>query len=486
MSLTSALGIAQSSLFSTSRQTSIVSRNVADANNPNYTRRSAPAYPKAPGVETNSIVRSTSEALFRHNLVARSAHSAQDALLAGLNRLGIEVNGIDNTGSPAAALGRLQEALQIYSAAPSNASLGEQVVEAARQMVGTLGSGTAAIQQFRTDVDAQIATAVSELNTLLNEFHRNNQAITKGTDAGRDVSDELDQRDALLKQIAQYTSVSTYVRSGNDMVLMSGDGAVLFETVPRVVAFEPTLSYDATVTGKPIQVDGMPLSPGQGSATTAQGSLGALLQLRDAVAPRMQAQFDEIARGLVLAFAETDPSGLAPDAPGLFTWPGAPGMPPPATVLPGLAGALFVNPAFSSASGGSPTLLRDGGANGAAYVHNSTGAASFADLLISHGDRIDAPLAFDSAAGAGGTHSLAAYSTNAISWLEAQRQEASRAAETKSALLDRTTAALSNATGVNIDEEMALLLQLEQTYQASARLIRAVDEMLAALIAAVR
>ncbi len=50
----------------------------------------------------------------------------------------------------------------------------------------------------------------------------------------------------------------------------------------------------------------------------------------------------------------------------------------------------------------------------------------------------------------------------------------------------RTSAALSNETGVNIDEEMALLLDLEHSYQASARLISAVDDMLSTLLAAVQ
>ena len=39
MSLSTALSIAQSALRNTSRQTSIVSRNVSDASNPDYTRR---------------------------------------------------------------------------------------------------------------------------------------------------------------------------------------------------------------------------------------------------------------------------------------------------------------------------------------------------------------------------------------------------------------------------------------------------------------
>ena len=50
----------------------------------------------------------------------------------------------------------------------------------------------------------------------------------------------------------------------------------------------------------------------------------------------------------------------------------------------------------------------------------------------------------------------------------------------------RTSEALSNVTGVNIDEEMSLLLDLEHSYQASAKLVQTVDNMLAALLAAVR
>ena len=53
-------------------------------------------------------------------------------------------------------------------------------------------------------MDSEIATAVSELNDLLAQFKDANNAIVSGTRTGRDVSDALDQRDALLKQIAEH------------------------------------------------------------------------------------------------------------------------------------------------------------------------------------------------------------------------------------------------------------------------------------------
>jgi flagellar hook-associated protein 1 len=175
-----------------------------------------------------------------------------------------------------------------------------------------------------------------------------------------------------------------------------------------------------------------------------------------------------------------------PDAPGLFTWPGAPGMPPAGTLVDGLAGTISINAAIDPTAGGNPELLRDGGVNGVGYVANTSGGASFSDLLIAYGDRLDQPMAFDPAAGIGTTSSVSSYSTGSIGWFEGVRKEASGAAETKEALAVRTAEALSNATGVNVDMEMALLLDIEHSYQASARLIKAVDDMLATLMDAVR
>ncbi len=95
-------------------------------------------------------------------------------------------------------------------------------------------------------------------------------------------------------------------------------------------------------------------------------------------------------------------------------------------------------------------------------------------------------MAFDPNAGISASASLSAYSTNAIGWFEGARKEAASAVESREALAVRTAEALSNATGVNVDMEMSLLLDLEHSYEASARLIKAIDDMLATLLAAVR
>jgi flagellar hook-associated protein 1 FlgK len=50
------------------------------------------------------------------------------------------------------------------------------------------------------------------------------------------------------------------------------------------------------------------------------------------------------------------------------------------------------------------------------------------------------------------------------------------------ALKARASEALLRKTGVNIDEEMAAMLDLEKSYQASSKVIAAVDGMLQTLL----
>ena len=310
MSLSSALSIAQSSIRNTARQTSIVSRNVLEANNPDYSRRMAVA--TNDGARSIEIQRAANEQLFRQNLQALSSWNGQSTLYNGMERLNLSVNGIENASSPATALGKLQEALHLYSAAPSNRNLAETTLDAAREVVRTLNDGTSAIQSFRSVADQEISTAVGELNNLLADLEKANNAVISGTRSGRDVTDALDQRDATLKKIAEYVPISTFTRGDNDMVVLTKDGSTLFETVPRSISFTPTSIYAPGTTGGKVFIDGVPVDLAAGGNTSASGRIAGMIQLRDGVTVTMQSQLDEIARGLITAFAETSPTNALP------------------------------------------------------------------------------------------------------------------------------------------------------------------------------
>jgi flagellar hook-associated protein 1 len=487
MSLTGAIRTAQNSLLNTARQTLITSRNISEASNENYVRRDAILTTVGGSTRLASIRRNTSEELFRHSLQALSDSSAQSLISDAGTRLQRLVNGVDNTTAPATLISDFENALQLYSSDPSNTLLASSAVNYAKELASGINSAALSIQEYRASVDQDIADSIDELNNLMDSFKKANDEVVKGTAAGTDVNDAYDERDTLLKQISEYVSVSVVKRSDNDMALYTSQGVTLFETVPRNITFDPLSSYSAGVIGNPIRIDGVPIIGGNGGNTNSTGTLAAQVQMRDEVAVQLQSQLDEIARGLVTTFAETDTTGGgAPALAGLFTYSGGPAIPAPGTVATGISLSLSVNGAFDPVVGGNPELLRDGGANGLAYVSNTTGGTGFSERLINYLEAMDNQLPTDITAGIAGTYSVSGYAESSLGWLESLRSVAQSASESKSALYTRLSGDHFAETGVNIDEEMSILIDLEQSYQASARIISVVDQMLEALLAAVR
>ena len=77
------------------------------------------------------------------------------------------------------------------------------------------------------------------------------------------------------------------------------------------------------------------------------------------------------------------------------------------------------------------------------------------------------------------------YINRELSWLEFNRKQVDTASTYQSTMLQRASDALSNTTGVNLDDELSKQLEIERTFAASAKLIAAVDKMLQDLLNAV-
>ncbi|MDX0422311.1 flagellar hook-associated protein FlgK [Sinorhizobium medicae] len=472
MSLSSAIAIAQSAFSTTAQQTATVSKNIANSGNADYSRRMAMLGTTPGGAQIVSIYRAQNEALLKQNLISISQSSAQSSLLSGLEIMKSALGGNDYESAPSTYLSAFRNSLQTFASTPGNATIAATVVSDASDLANSISRTSAAVQDLRLDTDKKIAEDVANLNRLLAQFETANNAVRQATAAGTDATAALDDRDRILKQVSELVGISTVTRANNDTVIYTAGGTVLFETLPREVTFAPKSAYDATVTGNGIFIDGVPLAAGNGADTNAQGKLAGLLQLRDDIAPTFQTQLDEMARGLVSLFQE---GGL----PGLFTWSGG-NVPAAGAVEAGIAASLSVNPAAKS----NPFLLRDGGFNG--IVSNPGNNAGFTDLLDSFVAAMDGDMAFDSAAGLDGTSSIMEFAASSVGWFEQIRSGASTADDNKAALLARTQEALGSVTGVSIDEELSLLLDLEQSYKASAKLISTVDAMMASLLEAVR
>jgi flagellar hook-associated protein 1 FlgK len=489
MSISAALDSARSSLMATGIQSSVISRNIAGASQTGYSRKIADleTFP-GNGVYVAGIQRAASAGLFANVLVATSGAAMQNALSAGLQKIASStVDDPQLDQSPTAQLSSLKNALSQYASAPDNATLAQAAVQAAKDMASALNQATQTVQSTREGADADIAASVKNINQLLSQFDTVNTAIVKGTIAGDDVTDYLDQRDGIVSQLSQEIGVTVSIRANGDAALYTDSGVTLYDKKARTVSFTPTNAYTPGTTGNAVYIDGVPVTGALSVMPLKSGKIAGLAQLRDNATVTYQNQLDEIARGLIDSFAESDQSGAGlPNVPGLFTYPGAPAMPASATVSVGLAGTIMVAASVDPAAGGNPDLVRDGAISGnAAYTYNTTGEAGYSTRLQQLVDSLDTVQPFDPSAQGKPSGSVIDFASSSASWIESQYKSADANVQYHNTLLDRCNSALSNVSGVNMDDEMSTMLQVERTYSASSKIISTVDTMLNTLLAAV-
>jgi flagellar hook-associated protein 1 FlgK len=493
MGLTNAMDIATSSLATNAGLQAIVSRNISNAQNTTgYV--SAKVANLVTGANGAAIIQSvknlTNSALFDSMLSSTSANASATALSAGVTQLQATASDATTTTdsttaaqAPSTLIQALSSALQTYSSSPSNMSAGSAVLTAADNLASSLNSATATTQSVRETADQNMVTSVATVNGLLTQFQSANTTIVTGTASGADTTDALDQRDSILQSLSKQMGVSTITNPNGSMSIYTDSGVTLFDTTPRTVTMQATTAYTASTTGAAVYVDGVPVTGANAVMPIQSGALAGYANLRDNVAPEYQSQLDAIAGGLVNAFAETN-TLTSVKLPGLFTYTGATAT-PGSTLVTGLAGSIKVNSAVDPSQGGSLNLMRDGGINGANYVQNTSSAASYNSVILGDISALTTAQTFPTGTGLSTSQSVTDYSASSASWIDSQYQSTSNSATYQSTLLSQSTQVLSNATGVNIDSQMSMMLEFENSYQASAKLISTINAMFGSLLQAV-
>jgi flagellar hook-associated protein 1 FlgK len=359
-------------------------------------------------------------------------------------------------------------------------------VSAAKALAGGLNSAAATISHVREQADSDMAASIQTVNSLLVRFETVNTAIVYGTATGADTTDAQDQRDNILMQLAQEVGIATTVGANNDTSIYTDSGVTLFQGgIARAVTFAATNVYTASAVGNAGYVDGVAVTGGAAPMPIATGALAGFAALRDDLSVTYQAQLDALAEALINVFTESDQVGSGPSLPGLFTTPGATSLPPTVNEL---AAQITVSASVDPNQGGDANLLRDGGISdpgNSDYSFNASGDASYGERLSQLLDNLSATRSFGTAGGIATNVSLSDYASGSASWLEAARAGVSSQGAYQDALRSTATTALSNATGVNLDDEMSKMLDLEQSYSASAKLIATIDGMFQALLTAI-
>jgi flagellar hook-associated protein 1 FlgK len=485
LGLSNAFEIARSSLQDSSARSAVLSRNILGVNDPSYARRAYSSITSGNGTIAE-VERAVNSALANKMLTAVSREGFAASQVDMLSQLQALLADPESVRSIPALLANLNADILRFSADPANSALGSQVISTAGQLVDTLRTAAEEAGSVRELMNVRLQEGVAELKTLIAEFGEIDETVARGLGSGRDVNDAMDQRDRLIEKINKYISVRSVAGAGGRISLYTDGGHTLFEKIPRDISLLETFDEDIGGNVLALSIDGIDATSSQSVMRLRSGEFAGLIQFRNEILKPGLIQLDEMARSLVSVFADRDRNAVAaaPDAPGLITADSLSGL--PASRVPGLAAQLKLSDFAESDN--AVRLLRDGGfANplDPAYNHNINSDEAFNSRIQSVIAQLAATAGLETSGLFSSDVSLGEYASSSSVWLARTAKSLRDESETQGMTRQYAQQQLRAATGVSLDDETSKMLEIERSYQSTAKLISAIDGMFLALLEAV-
>lgn len=399
---------------------------------------------------------------------------------------------------------------------PESSAARSQVREQGLALAGTFNALSTNLTRLRNTEDSQIQSMVSDVNGYTQQISDLNQLIAAATAAGTPPNSLMDQRDLALEKLSKLVNVQTEMQSdGKVLVYVKGMGLVNGDRSEQL-STQPNAEALSDVTFR-------------GSVANPQdlgGSMGALFQSRDQIIGRSYSQ----ARPAGTAGLPDTPNGMlyqidmlsnqlaqmvnyyhrqGTDLNGTTGGGGTPAAPAgteffvnnnaaAATTNDSFIGAqgLMVNQAIQNGPlglnlivAGRPTSGTDPN-TGLPYPASTPGPGDNTVAQIISGMRslpggsppFNAAPYTTSSSKFGPTENLNDYYRTFLSNLGVTGQSAERIATNQANLVHQLTTQREATSGVSIDEEMSNMVRFQHAYEASAKVLSIMDQMLNKII----
>ena len=325
MGLSTALNSAISGLQVTQAGVEIVSRNVANADTPGYTRKLSQQVAvvvngEAIGARSAETTRVLDSLLQLQLRASTSAKARTDVLASVLSRLDALFGIPGGAGALDTAVNDFAASLQGLVDSPESQTARAGVVAQAEALAVRLNALSDGIQDMRADAERSLAEAAASANQILGRLAEINGLIVAST--GSDV-DLLDQRDQLLKDLSVLLDIQVQEADTGSLRVFTAAGNLLLDgRTAKTLVFDPKSQlsaqnlYDTDPAKR--QVGTLLLDNGAGqlldlfaSGDIRSGLIGGYRELRDDLLVDAQAQLDELAHALASALSERQISGGA-------------------------------------------------------------------------------------------------------------------------------------------------------------------------------
>jgi flagellar hook-associated protein 1 len=486
-----ALHTALTSLNLAQQQTNLVANNIANASTPGYVQESLPQTELisggvGAGVLAEPIQRLTNAAATATANAANGASAFSQEMVNILTTYDHTVGQASDSASLPSMISAFSSQLTTLSASPSDATAQSMAVTSAQNVVNTFHNLDTAVSSAREQADQGVASGVAAVNATLDQLAQNQSGLRKALAGGGSVASYQDTQDQLIATLAKQLPVKVFQNGNNGIIVTTDQGTTLFDGQVHQLSFTATANIPTSLRVNPNptlgQTGGLGLVTvgGQPLQTSQSGSIAADLELRDVTLTSFSDQLDSVAGNLIKTFQAADPTVSAANPTGLFTAGGA--TLPSATPTPvaGLASIIALNVAVDPTQGGNSALIQAG-------VHGtpSPSTASASSTILSFIQALKTAQSYPSSTGLPTSMTISDAAAQVAGLQQAALSNWSSLNTDRTGQAQTATTALSNATGVSIDDQLQRLMTIQQTYAASAQVIQAASSMLNQLIQSV-
>jgi flagellar hook-associated protein 1 FlgK len=411
---------------------SVAANNIANASNPDYTRQRLVQEPAGPdggpwgigmGVDVvgvQSLRDALIETRLRHEISSKASADTFAGRLSNVESLFDDSNGT----------GLLQKITDFFnsfhtlSQDPASSAFREQVKTNARALVEAIHARNSDLQKTKATADKAFAGDIAEVNRLTKAIADVSKLI-RAQEIQSPANDLRDRRESLIKELSTHLEVNEI--DSTDYQLTTKDGRLL---VMNGVANAITAADVTSALG--------------------DGSLTAEMEVRDVYVPKYSAALDQLAYDITQQVNSIHSAAYDLDGNTNINF---------FTPLASVAGSAQLIGLSSQVAADGRKIAASGTPGGT----DNTAATALGNLLhtsvfsgASVTDQYNS-LVYDVSSDAANANSSVAEHQTMVTQLQNRRQATS---------------------GVSIDEETVQVLQFQRAYQASARLIQTVDELL--------
>lgn len=466
--------MSKSALYAAQAALDVTAHNISNANTPGYSRQSLEIATEegqfsgsgflGRGVRIANITRATNEALTKESNINIAAAASDATRLNKLEQLEKTLP-LGEQGLGYSASQFLNSFVDI-SNQPLDMSARQVALARAQEWVSRVRTADQQLTQLQSGVISDLSMNISQVNNLTKQIGEVNQSIANLVGTGKTPNDLLDRRDKLLADLNKLVQVNTVPAGDGTLTVFLGGGQLLVlgnKAQKLSVARDlndgslARIAIQTPNSNDPTQPDNRILDGTQLTGGAVQGLLN--FQDQDLVAIRRDLQdfVEDFANAVNTqqALGSSGQDALGNPIPGSPIFGGGP------PITPGNISVALTAPADIAASGGGTFVASDN--------ENALAMLGLRDQAIIELDNLNPSTLTD------------AYS-QMIGNLGVKVQSGRTEAEISRILEDNSTQMLSGETGVNLDEEAAMLIQYQQSYQAAAKALQVAQTVFETLL----